>query len=307
MVSEESQTLIKQPDDVDITSDWNYFLTHHDSEIHKIPHYFDLKQWTPNNVYRARVSHVFSPSHFWIVTLERELDCFHMYLHNFYTKNKDHYRVPISHIKKGMYSVAYTEGSYYRGRITNVPHQMCNKTWAFVYLLDFGYMAKVGLDDIYFFTKKLYRVPQFAIRATLAGIGPLNLINWSPEVVAHFCQLANARKILMVQIRQIDSINKTLIVRLAEYNYDTLQVEDVINQLVVDNMAKQLTMIDLKELKHLAKRRRAMGSRTKIKFRFLCPSFDDIEYAKFPDALVAIDYLRKMQDDSLFRDLTLKN
>lgn len=155
-----------------IPNDWSFFLSHADVDGRKfeIPSYFDKENWKVNMAYRMRVSNIYDPSHFWVVSKESELDAFHKYLHEFYSKYKSHYKVPEKNLKINMYCITFTEEAFYRSILVSIPLAIQKQSYAFVFLMDFGFMAKVPLNEIYFMTKQMYDIPQFAIRATLSGL-----------------------------------------------------------------------------------------------------------------------------------------
>ncbi|CAG9763781.1 unnamed protein product [Ceutorhynchus assimilis] len=152
-----------------IATDWNFFLNEVLTERVQITPYYDKEDWKIGEIYSMRVSHIYDPSHFWVVTKHLEMDLLHRYLNDFYSKHNNHYKLPEENLKLNLYCVVYTEGAYYRGILVKIPYMMKKKTWVFVYLLDFGFMSKVLPDNIYFMTKDMYSVKHFAIRACLAG------------------------------------------------------------------------------------------------------------------------------------------
>lgn len=281
------QEEIKPP--AQIAIDWNYFLKHLDSKKGHISSYFDKESWKINTMYRVRVSHVYDPSHIWIVHEEKEIDAFHKYLYNFYSKYKMHYKIPCKNFKINMYCITYTDGAFYRSILVNVPFSMKNESWAFVFLIDFGYMAKVSRDEIYFMTAKMYTVPQLAVRATLSGVGPIESTTWSANVVSKFSKLVY-NKVLLCQITNKNYAHKVLFVRFGEYNWNTKEPDPIVDILVSEKLAKQISILDVREMKQAMKSKKSKRNK-KNKLPFFLPTFDEIESGTCIDSVLANKFL----------------
>ncbi|XP_030748990.1 uncharacterized protein LOC115877058 [Sitophilus oryzae] len=285
-MGEENKAKTKPP--THILSDWNYFLNHQKENV-QIPLYFDKQDWIVGNMYRTRISHVYDPSKFWVVPKEKELDLFQRYLHDFYSKHKDAYRVPVSNFSLQMYCVAYTEEAFYRGKLVNIPLPVKQKTLAWVFLMDFGYMAKVELNEIYFLTAKMYTVPQFAVRSSLSGMGPVDSSStWCADAVTKFNQLV-LNKVLFCQVTNKDEKNKVLYLKLGEYQWETQNLQSINDILVMEKIAKQLTVVDIRELKRIGKNK---VENSPAIFPFLLPSFSDLENNFCADTAIANNALQ---------------
>ncbi|XP_030757365.1 uncharacterized protein LOC115883188 [Sitophilus oryzae] len=286
---------IKNKPPTHILVDWNFFLNHQKNV--KIPIYFDKENWILNNLYRVRISHVYDPSKFWVVPKEKELDLFQRYLHNFYSKYKDSYRIPEINFSLQMYCVAYTEETFYRGRLVNVPLTNQEKHLAWVFLIDFGYMVKVELNNIYFMTTKMYTVPQFAIRSGLSGLGPIDSSTWHSDAVTKFTELV-LNKVLFGLVTSKDDKNKILWLNLGEYQGSSQSLQSINEILIREKIAKQLTVADVRGLKRTERKKRtpymAFHNIEPI-IPFLLPTFDSLENNFCADTAVANDLLQQFQ------------
>lgn len=148
-----------------ILEDWSFNL----QAPGKIPSCFDCTKFELDESYPVQVTHIYDPSHFYIVNRIAEIGAFHQYMHNFYGKYKRYYRIPIEQLKLNMYCVVHMETRFYRGILTNVPLLGDSQTLVFLFLIDYGSTAKVPLDQVYFMTEAMFDVPAFAVRACLQG------------------------------------------------------------------------------------------------------------------------------------------
>ncbi|CAG9763865.1 unnamed protein product [Ceutorhynchus assimilis] len=256
-----------------IATDWNFFLNEVLTERVQITPYYDKEDWKIGEIYSMRVSHIYDPSHFWVVTKHLEMDLLHRYLNDFYSKHNNHYKLPEENLKLNLYCVVYTEGAYYRGILVKIPYMMKNKTWVFVYLLDFGFMSKVLPDNIYFMTKDMYSVKHFAIRACLAGIGPLGTNKWTSEAVIKFTEIIT-NKVVYGQVIVKNDPQKVLFLQVCEYNSSTESMVSIGDTLVDYELAKKMTILEIREMKH-SEKKKGLKESTKGKLHgFLVTSKD---------------------------------
>lgn len=154
---------------VDVESDFNFFKKQLSDPEFKVKHYFDKRKWRVGDTFQLRVGHVYDLSHFWIVVKFKELEILQKYLNDFYTQYREDYRIKFSFFKLNMFCVCYTDGAYYRGCFTGIEPQYSMEKWAFVFLIDFGYVAKVPISELYFMTNNMYDIPRLAVRALWSG------------------------------------------------------------------------------------------------------------------------------------------
>ncbi|XP_050306347.1 uncharacterized protein LOC126743350 [Anthonomus grandis grandis] len=280
-----------------LQTDWDFFLKQLNTKSVQIESYFYKATWKDNKAVQLMVSHIYDLSHFWVVSQSEEVDLIHKYLFDFYSKHQAHYKVPREHFKLGMYCITYTEGAYYRSILVNIPLKIATDTIAFVFLVDFGFMARVQLDQIYFMTKALYNVPQFSIRACLSGLGPVGSETWSMQAIERFSELVS-NKPVYAQITHVNEKQKTIFVRLGEYDFKSNSYDYINDVLIRDKLARLLTEVDIRALKHADKKRnQRSGGARKARLPFSYPSFEVIEKGGCVDSLAAA---KKLRDFSVF-------
>ncbi|KAF7272642.1 hypothetical protein GWI33_014581 [Rhynchophorus ferrugineus] len=184
-----------------------------------IPNSFVKNPWVVNNIYRLKVSYINSPSEFWIVTKDQELGKFHGDLNSFYSRNKSYLKADFRNINLEGNCVVYTGECYCRANLLNVSSSVKNQKSLDAFLIDYGSTIRVTSNDVYFLTKEMYSVPQFAVKAALKGLRPSESSTWSPAAVDTFTKLVQ-HKVLLGQLREIDSVYQTLYLDLFNYNDD---------------------------------------------------------------------------------------
>ncbi|KAF7272646.1 hypothetical protein GWI33_014585 [Rhynchophorus ferrugineus] len=212
-----------------------------ENEHRMIPDGFDDKSWVVNNVYSLRVSHIESPSNFWIVINHRELGPFHCRLNDFYHEHKDDYKADS---KTNRFCVVYTSGSYCRALLINPDLAVKKQTCLLAFLVDFGSITQVDPADIYLLSEMACAVPQFAIKATLAGLEYFEPSTWSQTAVARFVKLVE-QKLLSGQLKRVNQRNKILHLDLADYNGETDYVTLKNDLSVLKKFLNSITSLDV--------------------------------------------------------------
>ncbi|KAL1512528.1 hypothetical protein ABEB36_002109 [Hypothenemus hampei] len=270
-----------------LRDDWNFFKETITNNPVEIPYYFDQESWSTKKAYKLRVGHIYDLSHFWIVTKEREASIFYKYLQLFYSKYKDHYKIPSEDLRWNMYCVVCSNDEFSRAILVDVPVAIGDNRFACLFLIDFGCIVKVSINDIYFMPKKLYSVPRYSIRAILAGLGPENGVKWSTNSVNEFQTLV-FNQVLIGQIKKICSSEKIIFVSLNVFNPQTQQYESIEDTLVRKCFVKQLTSADVKEMKTAQKNR---GPKKAKPIEFLTPTFKTLEYGRCVDSFAMAQFL----------------
>ncbi|KAF7275188.1 hypothetical protein GWI33_012101 [Rhynchophorus ferrugineus] len=202
-----------------------------------IPNSFVKNPWVVNNIYRLKVSYINSPSEFWIVTKDQELGKFHGDLNSFYSRNKSYLKADFRNINLEGNCVVYTGECYCRANLLNVSSSVKNQKSLDAFLIDYGSTIRVTSDDVYFLTKEMYSVPQFAVKASLKGLRPSESSTWSPAAVDTFTKLVE-HKVLLGQLRGIDRIYQILYLDLLNYNDDYEHTVSISRMLILNNSAK---------------------------------------------------------------------
>ncbi|XP_066143003.1 uncharacterized protein [Euwallacea fornicatus] len=280
---EDSKVALEKPSQWE--DDWMYFKGL--SNKYKMKSYFDQVEWTIGSVHLMRIIDIYDPSHFWVITEEKAVDTLHKYINHFYSRYHTHYKLSSNYFRLKMPCVCLISDNFYRVILVNVPLQIEKTTWIFVYLMDFGYTAKVPIDHIYFMTKNLYDVPQFAIRATLSGLGPINQPYWSSAAVTQFINLVS-NKVCYGQVTNVNQMEKCLFLQLRDQNN-----YQFINSMITDHLAKSMTISEIKEIKHTQKKASKYGKIPKLPF--LSPSFAELEYGLTGDIHKANEILWEYQ------------
>ncbi|XP_066262723.1 uncharacterized protein [Euwallacea similis] len=285
-MEDSKEVLVKPPHWED---DWKYFKGL--SNKFQMKSYFDQVKWTIGSVHLMRIIDIYDPSHFWVITEEKAVDILHKYINDFYSQHHMHYKLSANYFGLKMPCVCLVCNEFYRVILMNVPLQIEKTTWVFVFLMDFGYTAKVPIDQIYFMTKNLYDVPQFAVRATLSGLGPINQSYWSSVAVTQFVNLVS-NKVCYGQVTNVDEMNKCLFLQLRDQNN-----YQFINSMITDHLAKSMTLSEIREIRYTQRKASKHGKIPKLPF--LLPSFAELEYGLAGDIHKANEVLREYQGVNL--------
>ncbi|RZC43217.1 uncharacterized protein BDFB_001361, partial [Asbolus verrucosus] len=170
---------------------------------------FDKCNFKQGQSFEARVTQIYDPTKFWIVSKFRELEVFQKYLFRFYYLNSSNYKIPHDKIAIDLYCMCFIENAYYRGVIVGFPirHHDAEQEVQ-VFLIDYGMLKIIDINNIYYISEECLRVPQFVVRASLAGIRPLN-DHWTTQDVDRFYDLVTD-KIIKVNVIDIDCKRKIL-------------------------------------------------------------------------------------------------
>lgn len=250
----------------------------------QVPYFYDKHPWKVGETYRMRVSHIFDLSKFWVVLLEEELSRFQEYIHNFYVTDRVQYKIESKMICREMYSVVFTEGSFYRAKIVDIPFMAGGVQRVTALLIDFGQVISVNINHVYYFHEKFHKVPCFATRACLSHIQPSNdKDRWSSKAILRFNELV-CGKILLCLLESTDQVNKIINISIADVDQQ-LQVHDIGNILVKEKLAEVVA----------SKKRKKWNKRLIpiTKNPYLFPTFEAIEEGEVPSCAKSYNSLRK--------------
>lgn len=249
----------------------------------QIAYFYDKNTWKIGETYRMRVSHIFDISKFWIVLLEQELTVFQKFINNIYLKNRDQYKMPPEKLHRNMYCVAFTDGSFFRGIIVDIPFLTSNVQKAMVFLIDFGQVVPVEFNEIYNFYEKFYQVPSFAVRACLSHIQPCDGNAWPIKSIQRFNELV-CGKVLLCVLENTDSVNRVVYIRISDIDQNS-QVHDIGDILLKESLAIPIT----------ARIRRKKVRRLKpiCKYPYLFPTFEAIEQCDAPPNAKIFDLVKQ--------------
>ncbi|ENN78150.1 uncharacterized protein LOC109536299 [Dendroctonus ponderosae] len=265
-----------------IVDDWSFNF----QGAGKISSCFDSTNFNLDESYPVQVTHIYDPSHFWIVTRIAEIDAFHHYMHDFYKKYTRYYRIPLEHLKLNMYCMVHIDTRFYRGILTNVPLLGDAQTLGFVFLIDYGSTAKVPLDQLYFMTEAMFDVPAFAVRASLQGLGPLEGDSWPVDLADELWKLVTT-DCLVGKVTYICSTNKVLFLKL--FNLNDNNRESINDHFVSERLARQMSTFDVKEMKRSQKEKRLPV------LPFLQPSFAELETGACTDSSKLAELIKEFQ------------
>ncbi|KAJ8965464.1 hypothetical protein NQ314_004109 [Rhamnusium bicolor] len=252
--------------------DFDYIFSHFDQTKYEIPYYYDREVWKIGETYRMRVGHVYDPTKFWIVLKERELDIMQAFLMDFYTENGE------------------------QGLIVNIPHSSTVDKKAWVYLIDFGYIAVILMDNLYYLYEKLYGVPQFAVRASLGHVRPYRKPNWDYNAMRRFNELVSG-KVLLCILECTDPVRKIVHITIGNVN-DTSSVSDIGHILINEKLARSIAKRSSPEKESRNNSRYV----PKTKYPYLFPSFEAIESGMVPSCVYTSELLRQcIATDVLFK------
>lgn len=120
--------------------------------------------------YEVKIKNVYDPSKFWVIVKYRELSVFMEYLKYFYGKVENRKPIFRSSLRKNLICIVRRSGMYFRSVI--LPILLPDKSKIRVFMIDFGYIVNICIDDLFCIFEKHQDVPRFAIRAGLAYISP---------------------------------------------------------------------------------------------------------------------------------------
>lgn len=249
-----------------------------------LPSFYEKQSWKVGESYRMRVSHIFDLSKFYVVFLEEELNLFQNYIHYYYFTNGAHCRIKRTMLHQKLYCVVFTEGSFFRAKIVNIPIFVNGIERVMVYLIDFGQVVPVNFKDVYYLHEKFYRIPCFAVRACLNHIQPYDSNTWSVKAIQRFNELVK-EKVLICVLESTDPVNKIINISIADVDHQ-LQVHDICTILVKEKLALPVTT-----------RRKWWYSNSlipNIKNPYLFPSFQAIEQGKVPADAKSFNLLIQM-------------
>ncbi|CAG9830981.1 unnamed protein product [Diabrotica balteata] len=260
-----------------------------------IPHSYDGINWKLESIYNIRVGNIYDPSKFWIVHFTEELNLFYSYMNSFYNEKYEEYRMPVEYMKRNTYCAVYTDNGFYRALIVEITNTVRPDDRIIVFLLDFGYTSTVSPDNIYILYEKMFHMPRCAIRACLYGIEPYDSDTWTTQATEKFKELTQG-KILMGQLCGIDDKYKTVYIRIVDIAHATEQM-DVGETLIIKKMAKIARIKNMKcTEKHTEK------FIPKVKYPYLCPSFDLLESGTMPSSVHVVELLKTyMMTEKLFQ------
>ncbi|KAF7272641.1 hypothetical protein GWI33_014580 [Rhynchophorus ferrugineus] len=175
---------------------------HAEEEEKLIPTEFNMTNWTVMDIYRLKVVHVNSPLDFWVVNNLEEFELFYYYLNGFYSLNGNSFKLIPSRIRENRYCVVHADGVYYRAIVITDPLIVESMMSLQVFLMDYGSIVQVKLTDLFLLADEMYEIPQFAIRATLAGSKIYESFA-SPEDVDNFKDEVE-QQILLLLLRAVD-------------------------------------------------------------------------------------------------------
>lgn len=260
-------------------------------ETPQITSYYDTHSWKIGETYRMRVSYIFDLSKFWVVLLEEELNIFQEYIHKFYVANGAQYKIEEKMFHKKMCCVVFTEGSFYRAKIVEIPVFIDGIQRVVVLLIDFGQIISVTINHLYHLHEKFY-IPCFAVRACLSQIQPsCDSDRWSSKAIQRFNQLVS-EKVLLCLLESTDHENKIINISIAEVDHQ-LQVHDIRTSLVKERLAVSITT-----------RRKKWKTNRLIpitKNPFLFPSFEAIEQGEVPAEAKYYNLLKQMKASLLLK------
>lgn len=245
------------------------------------PSIFKLFDWRIGDSYSVRIANIYDPSKFWLVIKHRELDLFQTYLHKFYTEHLENYRIPSNKLKLDLYCVVYTNKTFYRGKIIDFQITSSITKKAQLYLIDFGYVCGVPINDVFYLSEKMYSVPQFAIRASLA----INLSKkdqktfWDEAIVKQFQELTT-EKILLAKLVHVDLKLSCLYIKLGLFNDETQHIIDLSSVLIKEQ--KHVYILRRKQAKEKGKSKRKVKFIPKVKHLRDMPPFELIENGCVP-------------------------
>lgn len=133
--------------------------------------------------YEVKIENVYDPSKFWIIVKYKELAVFMRYLKHFYDKTENKKPIHRRHLRKNLLCIVYKSGMYFRSII--LPLLLPDKNKIRVFMIDFGYITNVCIDDLLYIFEKHGDVPRFAIRACLAYISPTGNKNDTSIIISN--------------------------------------------------------------------------------------------------------------------------
>ncbi|KAF7272643.1 hypothetical protein GWI33_014582 [Rhynchophorus ferrugineus] len=206
---------------------------------HNLLHCYDRQVWEIDNEYRMKITNVFSPSRFWIVTRIQEHDLLHRFLQHFYSLYQDFYWLHKSQLCQNQHYVVMAFGSYYRAVLRNATPIHGNEDVR-VFLVDYGISTTVRLKNVFHLLGELCNVPVFAIQATFSGVKPTESWTWSPDSTDAFRDMVQD-KLLKGKLKHLDDVNKTIELELDEY-YNQTGGRNLIRKALLDQkLANPLT------------------------------------------------------------------
>lgn len=201
-------------------------------------------------------------------------------MEKFYNENKQQFKISVDELCSKMYCVAFTEGSFYRGKVVEIPQFTDSRQRATVFLIDFGYTVHVEFTHLYYCYEKLYEVPHFAVRACLSQIKPCDSDIWTGNVIQRFNELVY-EKVLLCILESVDPINKVVYISIADVDKYS-QVYDIGDTLVIESLAIPLT----------SKRKMTKTQKQPIKeYSYLYPTSEAIEQCEAPSNAKIFEHL----------------
>lgn len=120
--------------------------------------------------YEVKIENVYDPSKFWVIVKFKELAIFMRYLKCFYDSAENRKSIFKSNLKTNLMCIVRRGDIYYRSVI--LPLLLSDENQVKVFMIDFGYIVSVYLDNVFYICEKHQDVPRFAVRASLAYISP---------------------------------------------------------------------------------------------------------------------------------------
>ncbi|KAF7265383.1 hypothetical protein GWI33_021197 [Rhynchophorus ferrugineus] len=167
-----------------------------------IPMAFNMTDWTIMDIYELKVVHVNTPLDFWVVKDPEEFELFYRYLNSFYSIYGNSFKLIPSKCREYKYCVVHVDSVYYRAILITDPLIVESAMQLQAYLVDYGFIVEVKPTELFCLAEEMYEIPQFAIRATLAGSKMYESVA-SPEDVDNFKNEVD-QQILLLELRGVD-------------------------------------------------------------------------------------------------------
>ncbi|KAF7272649.1 hypothetical protein GWI33_014588 [Rhynchophorus ferrugineus] len=214
-----------------------YDNVEHDYSL--IPHSFNDQLWKIDEIYGLKITYAHNPSKFWIVIRINQLDVFHKFLQCYYREYGRFHSISRSNLGWHRYAVVYIYKSYYRALLVTVPMKYEDKR-VLAFLIDYGITVEVPPTNVLVLTDELYKVPQFAIRATLSGIGPFQSATWTSEATDTFRSIV--KDLLLVgKVKRVDRVRRVVEMELDDYYCKTSCMGLIKNALLAKRCAMPLS------------------------------------------------------------------